>query len=335
MTRHNFSNATELSVYYNLSRKLKNPETVDLITIYQIATEIVKTKLLISGKRNWIVSSVLNRMEVVNELEAEAEMWSGSMSGERQGLINYFLFFADYIKSSKNHENIETILNSLNLEFDQFERILAKCQRIGLFKSRSSPHNKSSCKLESEIEQYESKKFFQNLKPYPEETEAEIFNLLKIAVIKNNIVQVQLFLPFLDRNHPPHIRFLEEQFLAAAAKGQAEIIEMIVRFNKKVDPTLDKCFALRTACTKGCPRIVEFLLLDKRSNPAIQNNESIRKAATMGFADIVLMLLQDGRVDPSAKLNEALRFARLGGHVEVVGLLSRYMHVQLHNISYV
>ncbi|KAJ3253673.1 hypothetical protein HK103_000399 [Boothiomyces macroporosus] len=274
-------------------------------------------------------------MESLHELEIDPEIWPSSMlASERQGLINYILYFADYIRGSRNYEKIERILSTLNLEFDQFERILSNCQRLGLYKPYSYFECKNSRKLEKEIEQYEVQKFFKNLTPHNSETDAEILKLINFAVQRNSIVQVQMFLPFVDRKNLVNIKYLEQQLQVAAAKGKCDIFRSILRFSRDIDPTLEKCFALRIACTKGYTRIVELLLNDQRCDPSVQNNECIRKAATMGYFEIVQMLLLDHRVDATAKHNEALRFATLGGHFQVVESLTEHLKANCSSVQY-
>ena len=77
------------------------------------------------------------------------------------------------------------------------------------------------------------------------------------------------------------------------------------------------CWALRNNKLLA----VTSLLRDPRVDPSLDKNYAIRYASGFGYDEIVEILLKDDRVDPSAFCNSALRFASQNGHKKIVELL--------------
>jgi hypothetical protein len=146
----------------------------------------------------------------------------------------------------------------------------------------------------------------------------------------------------------------------AANAGHCDVVALLVQ-DTRVNPGLDKSFALKHHCRAGDVKrvkaalddpdfgeaplpvalltgasqnghaaIVELLLLEPRVDPSALDNAAIRLSSKFGHDSVVKLLLADPRVDPTADNNNAIvsnykkpafREASYGGHENVVKLL--------------
>ena len=115
---------------------------------------------------------------------------------------------------------------------------------------------------------------------------------------------------------------LLSKFVYGAATGNADLVERMLRCERKLDPASDKNVALQCASIVGDLEIVQVLMKDARvTGPGI--SEAFSAACKHGHVDVVEFLLQDARIDPAANVNEAFQSAVWAGQVEVVRLLVR------------
>jgi hypothetical protein len=171
---------------------------------------------------------------------------------------------------------------------------------------------------------------------------------LREACVNGHVEVVSLLLR--DNRLPNDSGMFEDALERAADAGHCEVVAVLVQ-DPRVNPGLDKCFALEQYCLvgdvnraevalgdpellgclpdymvidasrNGHAAIVKLLLADPRVDPAAENNWAIRNTSFYGHASVVKLLLADLRVDPAAINNDAIRDASDNGHAGVVKLL--------------
>ena len=99
-----------------------------------------------------------------------------------------------------------------------------------------------------------------------------------------------------------------------------EIVKILIQ-DKRVDPSTNDNWAIRSASLNGYLEIVKILMQDKRVDPSARDNCAIRYASRNGHSEIVKILMQDKRVDPSADDNYAIMWASQCNHPETVKIL--------------
>ena len=106
-------------------------------------------------------------------------------------------------------------------------------------------------------------------------------------------------------------------FECVVRRGLADKVKILLK-DSKVDPRMDKNYAIRVASELGHLRVVKELMDDERVYPGDKDGEAIQIASQNGHALVVRELLKDPRVNPSFHNNYAIRVASANGHLGVV-----------------
>jgi hypothetical protein len=170
----------------------------------------------------------------------------------------------------------------------------------------------------------------------------------RVACVNGHVKVVSMLLLDLRLSIP--IEEMMDGLDLAATAGHCDVVGVLVQ-HPRVNPGLDKSFALEQYCHAGDVKrvsellddpeldgglpgailaaasgngrtaIVQLLLTDSRVDPSVDENNAIRLASARGHDNVVKLLLADPRADPAADSNYAIRYASSNGHAGVVKLL--------------
>ncbi|KAI8908927.1 ankyrin repeat-containing domain protein [Gorgonomyces haynaldii] len=116
---------------------------------------------------------------------------------------------------------------------------------------------------------------------------------------------------------PDYFKLLESGNCALAMELMSHLrFDTSYRYHKQ--DTMQWMCPFAYACTRGCIRIVNRLLLHPKTKLCLQGQYGLRLASKHGHLEIVDKLLQIPIVDPSDHDNEAVRLAAGGGHYDII-----------------